>query len=91
MTTLHSQECLCYKQGHGMPCPCELEKRCLLLWFGLGGRLLRLLRRARAAGGRDDAVHPQVLDHLAVVVHRVKGADIGDRETRGEEWEYRLG
>jgi len=49
------------------------------------------LRRARAAGGRDDAVHPQILDHLAVVVHRMKRADVGDRQTRVEEWQYGLG
>ncbi len=45
----------------------------------------------RAACGRDDAVHPQVLDHLAVVILRMKGADHGNGQARGKEWVYRLG
>ena len=49
------------------------------------------MRRTRAAGGRDDVVHAQVFDHLAVVIHGMKGADIGDGEARGEERERRLG
>jgi serine/threonine protein kinase len=47
-----------------------------LLRFGLRGLLLLW---PRAACGWDDAVHPQVLDHLTVVIHRMPGANIGDR------------
>jgi len=36
----------------------------ILLRFGLRGLLLLLLLLPRAARGRDDTVHPQVLDHL---------------------------
>jgi hypothetical protein len=49
------------------------------LRFGLRGLLLLW---ARAACGRDDTVHPQVLDHLTVVILRMEGADNGDCETR---------
>ena len=48
------------------------------LRFGLRGLLLW----PRAAFGRDDTVHPQVLDHLTVVILRMEGADNGDCETR---------
>ena len=58
------------------------------LRFGLRGLLLLW---PRAACGRDDTVHPQVLDHLTVVILRMKGADNGDCETRREEWGYGLG
>src|SRR5580658_4703157 len=50
-----------------------------------------LLLRPRAACRRDDTVHPQVLDHLTVVILRMEGADNGDCETRGEKWSYGLG
>src|SRR5437764_15308963 len=72
-------------------CCAPTLKRQLVLRFGLRGWWLRLLRRTRAAGGRDDVVHAQVFDHLAVVIHGMKGADIGDGEARGEERERRLG
>ena len=49
------------------------------LRFGLRGLLLLW---PRAACGRDDTVHPQVLDHLTVVILRMEGADNGDCETR---------
>jgi len=70
--------------------PYKEKKPTLSLRLRLCGWRL-LLRRARAAGRRDDAVHAQVLDHLAVVVHGMKSADIGDREACGEEREHRLG
>src|SRR5215469_16996925 len=47
------------------------------LRFGLRGLLLLW---PRAACGRDDTVHPQVLDHLTVVILRMEGADNGDCE-----------
>ncbi len=49
------------------------------LRFGLRGLLLWW---ARAACRRDDAVHPQVLDHLTVVILRMEGGDNGDCKTR---------
>ena len=49
------------------------------LRFGLRGLLLLW---PRAACRRDDTVHPQVLDHLTVVILRMEGADNGDCETR---------
>lgn len=47
--------------------------------------------RPRAAGGRDDSVHAEVLDHLAVVISRMPCGDVSDGETRVEEWEHGLG
>lgn len=49
------------------------------LRFGLRGPLLLW---TWAACGRDDTVHPQVLDHLTVVILGMEGADHGDCETR---------
>ena len=46
-----------------------------------GGRRL-LLWRPRAAGWRNDAVHPQVFDHLTIMIHRMPGANTGNREAR---------
>jgi hypothetical protein len=60
--------------------PAQLPQTCLsFLRFGLRGLLLLW---PRAACGRDDTVHPQVLDHLTVVILRMEGADNGDCETR---------
>jgi hypothetical protein len=67
-----------YRTGKPLTMWAAAANRPSFLRFGLRGLLLW----PRAACGRDDTIHPQVLDHLTVVILRMEGADDGDCETR---------
>ena len=67
------------EQGNLSPCEQAAANLPSCLSFGLQGLLLLWPWAAR---GRDDTVHPQVQDHLTVVILRMEGADNGDCETR---------
>jgi hypothetical protein len=68
-----------YRTGKPLTMWAAAANRPSFLRFGLRGFLLLW---PRAACGRDDTIHPQVLDHLTVVILRMEGADNGDCETR---------
>lgn len=66
------------EQGNFSPCGQSAANLPSCLRFGLRGLLLW----PRAARGRDNTVHPQVQDHLTVVILRMEGSDNGNCEAR---------